>query len=260
MLLNRIYFMKTIKPIFSLILFYFLTITNAQVYQLDYQFNNYIAVFGETNSFKTTLEYDVENNKSLYTVHLKDITPKNELKNDNVIVIASDEIDNVLVYSDFNTSEMVIQEQIDIEMMNFVEKIPTIKWNLINETKTENNLKLSKATASFRGRNYTVWYTLDIPVNVGPWKLHDLPGAIVTAEEDKGKYSWKLTGIKKLDNSTIKNPLQNKSYAVKDIKDYPRLKFELSDRMIAKIRQIGVNATIPKRERNDLELKFEWEK
>ncbi|QTV06387.1 GLPGLI family protein [Faecalibacter bovis] len=248
------------KRISILLIILGFTFSFGQTYRLEYQFNNYIAVFGETRSLNTTLDYDEQTKESLYKVILKDLNSKAEIKNSNVIVLDTEEIDNELVYSNFNTSEMVIQTQIDIEMMLFTEKIPEIKWNLINESRTENNLKLNKATATFRGRNYTVWYTLDIPVNVGPWKLHGLPGAIVTVEEDKGRYSWQLTGFKKLEDSTIKNPLENKSYKVKDIKDYPKLKFELSERMIAKIKQIGVNATIPKRERSDLELKFEWEK
>ena len=236
------------------------TVLNAQVYQLNYQFGEYIAVFNRQNLYNTTLEYDVKENKSLYTVIKLDKDTKTGMLDDNTIVLGSKKIDNELVYSDFDTSEMVIQEQIDIEMMNFVEKIPTIKWNLVNETKTENNLKLNKATTTFRGRNYSVWYTLDIPVNVGPWKLHGLPGAIVTATEDKGRYSWQLTGVKKLENSTIKNPLENKNYKVKDIKDYPELKFEVPPRIVAKFRQIDPDGHTPKQERIDLELLFEWEK
>ena len=249
-----------LKKYFFLLIIIVCKFCFAQTYSLEYQFNNYIEVFNETRSYNATLDYDKVLNKSLYTVLKKDINTNTGLKNGNSIVIGSNNIGNEQIYSDFNTSEMVIHEQIDIEMMNFVEKIPPIQWKLINETKTENNLKLNKATTSFRGRNYTVWYTLDIPVNVGPWKLHGLPGAIVTVEEDKGKYSWVLTGFKKLENSILINPLENKNYPVKDIKDYPKLKFELSERVIAKIRQLSSNAVIHKQPRIDLELLFEWEK
>lgn len=154
---------------------------------------------------------------------------------------------------------MVIQEQIDIEMMNFTEKIPTIKWELSNETKVENDYNLKKATATFRGRNYTAWYTLDIPVNVGPWKLHGLPGAIVSVNEDSGRYSWQLKDVKKIEVSTIKNPLENKTYAVKSIKEYPQLKFETPERVKEKLRKIDSNFIFPKGERIDIELLFEWE-
>ena len=256
--------MKKIKFFISAVIMCIFSILNAQVYQLDYQFGEYIAIFNKQTLYNTTLEYDVKNDKSLYTVIKINQGTKTGMADDNTIVLGSKKLDNELVYSDFKTSDMVIQEQIDIEMMNFVEKIPTIKWNLINETKTENNLKLNKATTTFRGRNYTVWYTLDIPVNVGPWKLHGLPGAIVTVEEDNGRYTWQLTGVKKLENSTIKNPLENKSYKVKEIKDYPELKFEVPPRIKAKLNNLGFNNSKgvggEKRERIDLELLFEWEK
>lgn len=36
--------------------------------------------------------------------------------------------------------------------------------------------KCKSATAEFRGRKYKVWYTMEIPIPIGPWKLGGLPG------------------------------------------------------------------------------------
>ncbi|MFV0541032.1 MAG: GLPGLI family protein [Aestuariibaculum sp.] len=65
------------------------------------------------------------------------------------------------------------------------EKKPIIKWDLKNETKKIGAFKAHKATAKFRGRLYTAWYTLEVPLPYGPWKLQGLPGLILEAHDEK---------------------------------------------------------------------------
>lgn len=66
------------------------------------------------------------------------------------------------------------------------ESIPKIEWQLHHDTKIILDKLCKKATTTFRGRTYTVWYTSAVPVSVGPWKLQGLPGAILEIEsEDK---------------------------------------------------------------------------
>lgn len=65
------------------------------------------------------------------------------------------------------------------------EKRPVIDWKLEPETKEIGNFKAHKATGKFRGRTYTAWYTLQIPLPYGPWKLQGLPGLILEAQDQK---------------------------------------------------------------------------
>ncbi|MEZ4793824.1 MAG: GLPGLI family protein, partial [Gelidibacter sp.] len=71
------------------------------------------------------------------------------------------------------------------------EKTPKIAWKLDKETKKIGNFTAHKATGFFRGRTYTAWYTQEIPLPYGPWKLQGLPGLILEAyDTDKEMYLY----------------------------------------------------------------------
>lgn len=54
-----------------------------------------------------------------------------------------------------------------------------------------------KATTTFRGRNYTAWYAVEIPISDGPWKFWGLPGMILKVSDDEGHYSFECESIMK---------------------------------------------------------------
>ena len=69
------------------------------------------------------------------------------------------------------------------------------EWTLHPDTMTVLSYPCRKATCRFKGRDYTAWYTMDVPVSEGPWKLHGLPGLIVKAEDSRGHYTFTCTGL-----------------------------------------------------------------
>jgi len=56
-----------------------------------------------------------------------------------------------------------------------------IDWKIIEEFKNISEFKCQKAIGFFRGREYTAWFTSEIPLPFGPWKLHGAPGLILEA-------------------------------------------------------------------------------
>ena len=69
------------------------------------------------------------------------------------------------------------------------------EWQLHPDTMTVLSYPCQKATCRFKGRDYTAWYTMGIPVSDGPWKLHGLPGLILKAEDSRGHFSFTCTGL-----------------------------------------------------------------
>jgi len=71
-----------------------------------------------------------------------------------------------------------------------------INWKIETTTKKIGKYTATKAAGSFRGRDYTAWFTYDIPVPFGPWKLHGLPGLILEAEDSEKMMRFYVTEIK----------------------------------------------------------------
>lgn len=64
-----------------------------------------------------------------------------------------------------------------------------------DETMVLNNYTCNKATTKYAGREYTAWYTIDVPFPYGPYKFYGLPGLIVKLEESTGMYIWEMCGL-----------------------------------------------------------------
>ena len=64
------------------------------------------------------------------------------------------------------------------------EPTPDITWTLTDDTLTVSGYLCQQAMATFRGLEWHVWYTEEIPSSAGPWRLRSLPGLIVKAESE----------------------------------------------------------------------------
>src|SRR5690606_31555374 len=71
-------------------------------------------------------------------------------------------------------------------------------WKITTETKKIKDYTCYKATTTFRGNNFEVWFTPDIPINAGPWKWYGLPGLILEATDKDQSVVFKLEKIEKL--------------------------------------------------------------
>ena len=75
------------------------------------------------------------------------------------------------------------------------EATPDIAWTLSEDTVTVSGYLCQQATATFRGVEWHVCYTEEIPSSAGPWRLRGLPGLIVKAESEA--HTFCLTELRK---------------------------------------------------------------
>ncbi len=80
-------------------------------------------------------------------------------------------------YFTFTASKMYEKGRIIIQ-----DSLSNIKWEITNETKEILHFQCQKAIGKYKCREYVVWFTKDIPLNIGPWHLNGLPGAILEAK------------------------------------------------------------------------------
>lgn len=78
------------------------------------------------------------------------------------------------------------------------EPVENIKWTITNDTVTIFNYKCFKAKTTFRGRTWIAWFTREIPVSRGPWKLSGLPGLILRASDSDNHYVFEFAGVSKI--------------------------------------------------------------
>ncbi|WP_411898263.1 GLPGLI family protein [Elizabethkingia occulta] len=65
-------------------------------------------------------------------------------------------------------------------------------WKLSDDKKVIKNLTLQKATTTWCGRNWTAWFSTDLPFQEGPYRFHGLPGLIVELYDEQNDYHFNL--------------------------------------------------------------------
>lgn len=77
----------------------------------------------------------------------------------------------------------------------YEEPIPPVKWQFEDQEIEIMGYQCQKATTNFRGRQYEVWFTIEIPIRNGPWKFNGLPGLILKAESTDGLFGFTAFSI-----------------------------------------------------------------
>jgi GLPGLI family protein len=72
-----------------------------------------------------------------------------------------------------------------------IETENTIQWKIESETKEIDAYHLQKATARFRGRSLTAWFTPDIAFCEGKYKFGGLPGLVLYVEDSGKEFVYK---------------------------------------------------------------------
>lgn len=164
----------------------------SDVYVLDFypktkksHFYNY--VYNTTDSIMTDLKKISDKNGGVSFDF-------NKLKKMNVDIGVINEFDRSYTIQTFDGDYFKYEDKSDIN------------WKILNDKKTCGDYTCQKATANFKGRQWEIWFTNDVPIYYGPYKFNGLPGMIYEATDKTGSYKFTFIGLKKIDEEKIYIP------------------------------------------------------
>lgn len=100
-------------------------------------------------------------------------------------------------------NKILYYDKVGLEKYFYEEIMPDWNWEIGDSTKTILGYECLVATTDFHGRRWTVWFTTDIPLGVGPWKLGGLPGLILEAVADDGQYRFVADGMQEANSIMV---------------------------------------------------------
>ncbi len=138
-----------------------------------------------------------------------------------------------------------------------------LEWQLLNDVKTIKTFNCNKAIVNFRGRTFVAWYTLDIPISAGPWKLHGLPGLILEATDTETLYTWYATEIiYPVEENLVLPDFDYSEFDLISMREYIQSKVEnrkSSEKLMMSKMPKEHRIESSTVERKGLELIYEWE-
>ncbi|MDE6577135.1 MAG: GLPGLI family protein [Muribaculaceae bacterium] len=100
------------------------------------------------------------------------------------------------IFKNYPDGKLTHTEKICQDWFRYDEEMPALEWELTDSTVNILGYECKGARCNFRGREWNAFYTEDIPLMDGPWKLHGLPGLIMCASDKNGEYTFECIGIK----------------------------------------------------------------
>lgn len=89
-------------------------------------------------------------------------------------------------------------ETIGSDSYVFKEKLNN-NWKLISQDTIISGFNCKKASLNYGGRVWTAWYNPEIPITVGPYKFHGLPGLIMSISDSENIFSFIVNEVKRGD-------------------------------------------------------------
>lgn len=106
--------------------------------------------------------------------------------------------EKMYVEKDRSNNELTVYDTVGGDnFYNYNEALGGINWELTDSISDILGYNCLTAECDYHGRHWTVWFTTEIPISEGPWKLHGLPGLILKAVEEDGQYEFTATGLEK---------------------------------------------------------------
>ena len=125
-------------------------------------------------------------------------------------------------YTDYPEKGVTTTSYNSFNIFECEEIIEPIEWKYIDGDSVILGHDCLKAEGMFRGHKWTVWFTPDVPMEYGPWKLRGLPGLILYAEHDSGFFKYEAIELGKCEGLAMfhqnnKKPIKSTAKEIQEL-------------------------------------------
>ncbi|WP_081713141.1 GLPGLI family protein [Bacteroides neonati] len=107
------------------------------------------------------------------------------------------------VYKNYPQGKMTVTDGISTQDYIYEDELNAQNWQISDSVKTIMDYSCQKAVCNFRGRQWTAWFSTDIPISDGPWKFGGLPGLILEVYDKQKQYHYFINGLEKVEGEPI---------------------------------------------------------
>lgn len=216
--------MKTyITAIFALFGGAIMSYCHAQTKAIICIYNTQSGTLTDDENVNKTLKKDKKKYEVIYNQQA--YLCKKTYDNDEVLLEEDHLIDFIDLKDSTYTSQIFLNNHTDDRMASttylVTGRLKPFQWNITSETKTINGMQCFKATYTdkdfkYYSPQYVAWFTMEIPVSVGPMMQTNLPGMIVKLCTPILSYT--LESFKYSSDASIVKPTKGKSITEEQFK------------------------------------------
>lgn len=230
------------KHYINLLLIFFVALVKAQALQL--QKFKYEAIYNfisipdslKADSIEQKMALYINNDESLYqNLYKKSIDSMTQQKiiTGDISYIDLNKIkipkSTIAIYKKYDENKIIFTDRIGTSNIGYNDTFNDFDWQITNENKKLSGYNATKAILKFRGRQYTAWFTDEIPFQDGPYKFSKLPGLILELYDNKKYFHFVLLSFKKTEN----NVYYNSKFIDIDRKKYYEKKIDYHNSLLA---------------------------
>lgn len=178
-------------------------------------------------------------------------------------VSAAKDIPDDYLRIDHTTKEILFFDVLPTTSILVTDNYPEPDWIISGEKKNIAGYSCVKATANYRGRTWIAWFTPDLAIPYGPWKLQGLPGLILEAYDKNEMFTMRGVKVEMIKSDLINRDFKTLrlTHNTKPItyKQFLADSDEAMENMVKQMNDKGENVELIIPPRTGYELKYEWE-
>jgi GLPGLI family protein len=183
-------------------------------------------------------------------IHLASSNESYVKEDDMSVYVVAGDAEGFPIYKDLNTNKMSYTTTIGIGKKNCIVKdmLPLLNWSLAAESKMIGRFKAQKATTKYGGRSYEAWFTAEIPISSGPYKLYGLPGLILEARSLDGRVEFLFKEIVIDDTVSQEHSLSEpvEKLVFESLAEYNIMVAKKDEELKKKMKSLGVEINVNK--------------